>query len=135
MNTEFFNALELLQKEIDPEMRGNGYGIAPIGHQVTVTGVTEILCNVTMTLSLLNGAERDAILEKIRSSFEDYFVELRKKWADSEYLTVRNSYLEAKVLDVDGVLDVQDCLVNEKSGNLVLGADEIPVLGEIGVNV
>lgn len=125
--------LMALQTEIDPETRGLGYGIAPIGHQVTVEGVAEVTCNITMGLSLAEGIVQETVLTDIRMRFEAYFEEMRKKWADSEYLTVRISYLEARALESDGVVDIQNCSINGNSGNLVLGADEIPVLGEIGV--
>ena len=126
--------LEELQAKIDPESRGEGYGIAPIGHRVTVTGVDEVKCDITMNLSLAEGAVQESVLEEIKGIFEAYFEELRKNWAENEYLTVRISYLESRVLDAAGVLDVSDCSINGGSGNLVLGADEVPVLGEIGVN-
>ena len=90
-------------------------------------------CSVTMDISLAEGAVQETVLEDIRSRFEVYFEELRKSWAESEYLTVRISYLEARVLDADGVVDISDCMVNGNGGNTVLKADEIPVLGEIGV--
>lgn len=122
-----------LQKEIDPESRGDGYGIAPIGHQVTVEGVKEVTCSITMGISLAEGAVQETVLADIQSRFEAYFEELRKSWAESEYLTVRISYLEARALEADGVVDISDCMVNGNGGNTMLGTDEIPVLGEIGV--
>lgn len=122
-----------LQTQIDPEGRGDGYGIAPIGHQVTVAGVTEVTCGIMMGLSLAEGAVMETVLAEIRERFEDYFAELRKGWAESEHLTVRISYLEARALEADGVVDVSGCSINGGSGNLALGADDIPVLGEIGV--
>ena len=125
--------LAALQTEIDPESRGDGYGIAPIGHQVTVEGVTEVTCAITMTLSLAEGAVQETVLADIQGRYEEYFTELRKAWADSEYLTVRISYLEARALEADGVLDISECSINGGSGNIVLGANEVPVLGEIGV--
>lgn len=122
-----------LQAEIDPEKRGEGYGIAPIGHQVTVEGVTEVPCNITMGITLTEGAVRETVLAEIRSGFETYFEELRRSWADSEHLTVRISYLEARALEVEGVVDVSIAMVNGAAGNTVLAADEIPILGEIEV--
>lgn len=122
-----------LQKQIDPENRGDGYGIAPIGHKVTVAGVTEVNCDITMRLSLVEGAVEETVLADIRSRFESYLEELRRSWADSEHLTVRISYLEARALEADGVLDVSACSINGMGGNRALGADEVPVLGEIGV--
>lgn len=126
--------LAALQTEIDPESRGDGYGIAPIGHQVTVEGVAEVTCGITMSISLAEGAVQETVLADIQSRFETYFEELRKNWADSEYLTVRISYLESRALEADGVVDISDCTINGNSGNMVLGADEVPVLGEIGVS-
>ena len=126
--------LEELQTQIDPESRGEGYGIAPIGHQVTVTGVTEVTCDIMMTLFLAAGAVQETVLADIRERVEAYFEEIRKSWADSTYLTVRISYLEARILDADGVEDISDCSINGNSGNLILGTDEVPLLGEIGVN-
>ncbi|WP_458408023.1 baseplate J/gp47 family protein [Anaerotignum sp.] len=123
-----------LQTQIDPESRGEGYGIAPIGHKVTVEGVAEVICDIVMGLSLAEGAVQETVLEDIRTRFEAYFEEMRKNWADSEYLTVRISYLESRALEADGVLDISDCSINGSSGNLVLGKDEVPVLGEIGVS-
>ncbi|MBQ8733309.1 MAG: baseplate J/gp47 family protein [Anaerotignum sp.] len=126
--------LSELQDRIDPESRGEGYGIAPIGHRVTVDGVTEVPCRISMNLSLAEGAVQETVLADIQGRFEVYFEEMRKNWADSTYLTVRISYLEARALEAEGVVDISDCSINGGSGNLVLGADEVPVLGEIGVN-
>lgn len=122
-----------LQRQIDPEHRGDGYGIAPIGHRVTVAGVTEVSCDISMKLSLVEGAVAETVLADIRSRFEGYLEELRKSWADGEHLTVRISYLEARALEADGVLDVSGCSINGLGGNCTLGTDEVPVLGEIGV--
>ncbi len=123
-----------LQEAIDPESRGEGYGIAPIGHRVTVTGVGEVVCDISMTLSLVEGAVQETVLADIQGRFEAYMEELRKSWADSEYLTLRISHLEARALEAEGIVDISACSINGTSGNLVLGADEVPVLGEIGVN-
>lgn len=123
-----------LQREIDPESRGEGYGIAPIGHRVTVEGVTEVACDINMTISLAEGAVQETVVSDIRKRFEAYLEEMRKSWADSVYLTVRISYLESRALEADGVLDISGCTINGTGGNLVLGADEVPVLGEIGVS-
>lgn len=127
--------LEELQREIDPEKRGEGYGIAPIGHQVTVVGVTEATCNISLSITLAEGAVQETVLAEIRERFEAYFAELRQGWADSEYLTVRISYLESRALEAEGVVDITIRQVNGNSGNTVLAADAIPILGEIEVTV
>lgn len=125
--------VEKLQKEIDPEKRGDGYGIAPIGHHVTVTGVGEEVCNMTVKLVL----ERDTVFENVRESiqaaWEAYFLKLRKTWADQDKLVVRISHLEAAALDVAGVVDIQNTQINGKHENFVLQPDNIPKMGRIEV--
>ncbi len=122
-----------LQMQIDPESRGEGYGIAPIGHQVKVEGVTEMPVQMELQLSLAEGAVMETVLVDVCGKFEEYLEELRRAWADSEYLTVRVSYLESRALDAAGVVDVLACSINGGTGNLVLAANEVPVLGEIEV--
>lgn len=125
--------LAALQKQIDPESKGEGYGIAPIGHRVTVEGVTEVLCNISLRLSLAEGATKESVLAKLTEGFSAYFEELRKGWADNDFLTVRISHLESRALETDGIVDASDCSINGGSGNRILGANEVPVLGKIEV--
>ena len=127
--------LEALQKEIDPEKRGEGYGMAPIGHRVTVAGVTEVKCNVSMEITWQAGADTESGKREIQERIEAYLLELRKAWAESEYLIARISYLESAALAATGVLDVQNCTINGQGSNLQMEADEIPVLGEFEVVV
>lgn len=125
--------VEKLQTLIDPEKRGEGYGIAPIGHRVTVAGVRERVCDISMRLVLTEGCDGEAVLEEIRRLYEAYMAGLRRTWADSARLTVRVSHLEARALEAEGVLDVQECRINGTQGNIALEEEEIPVLGEIEV--
>ena len=104
--------LAALQKEIDPESKGEGYGIAPIGHKVTVEGVTEVRCNIALQLSVAEDVTKGTVLTKLTEGFSAYFEELRKNWADSDFLTVRISHLESRALETDGVVDVSDCGIN-----------------------
>lgn len=125
--------LEEIQTAIDPLEQGLGYGIAPIGHKVTVVGVTERVCNLTAQLILEEDAAAETIKEEIAAAWEAYFLSLRKKWADSEKLAVRISYLESAALEIKGVIDIQNTTIDASPENLILEEDEIPVLGQIEV--
>ena len=122
-----------LQAQIDPEKRGEGYGIAPIGHRVTAEGVTEVPCSITLGMTLAGEAVQEAVLEDMQKRFEGYLEELRKNWADSACLIVRISYLESRALETEGVVDVFDCCINGNNRNLILGENEVPVLDKIEV--
>ena len=54
-------------------------------------------------------------------------------WATSDHLTVRISQIESRILSEcsDMITDIADTQINGKEENLVLGADSIPVRGDI----
>lgn len=124
--------IEDVQEKIDPvSSHGEGVGIAPIGHVVTVVGVTETTVNIESNFTLLESHSWEDVKPNIEKAVSDYFVELSSKWEDSEYVVVRTSHIETRVLDVEGVLDVQHTKLNGQPNNLILGADSIPKLGEV----
>ena len=126
--------LESLQNAIDPQKQGLGYGIAPIGHQVTVAGVEETECRILLKVITEEGYEVDeSMLEEMSQTLEAYFVSLRKEWASGTQLVIRTSYIEARILELTGVLDVEWCAINAESKNWILGADQIPILSGIEV--
>lgn len=136
INSEFAPASEELvqtvQTAIDPEGNaGEGYGLAPIGHVVTVESakVREIVIKTTLTFEPGYGWEN--LQEPLENAVSEYFLELRKKWADSSYLIVRVSQIDTRLLNVPGVIDVQDTLINGSGDNLSLGSYEIPVVGGV----
>lgn len=67
----------------------------------------------------------------IEEAISNYFLELRKEWADVPYLIVRISQIDNRILSVQGIVDVQNTSINDKRNNLNLGKYEIPVLGGV----
>lgn len=121
-----------IQTEIDPtQNNGEGLGIAPIGHVVTVVGVTTVTVNIGFNITY-SGTWTWADLEpQVRTMIDDYFLELAQEWADSDSLVVRITQIESRMLELDGVLDVANTTINGNQSNLTLGADEIPVRGSL----
>lgn len=71
----------------------------------------------------------------IRNSLSQYLLELRKTWEDSLSIIVRISQIEARILNVDGVLDVTNTMINENSSNIEIAQDYLPVLGSVEVQI
>jgi uncharacterized phage protein gp47/JayE len=127
--------IELVQNEIDPVGHsGEGFGLAPIGHVVTVVGIKEKTVNVVTNITYQNGWNWDSTKSYILNAVDEYFKELHKVWDESDNLIVRISQLESKILSCEGVLDVQDTKLNGSSSNLSLAVDEIPVRGTVNGN-
>lgn len=137
INSEYGVASDALvqsvQTAIDPEVHaGEGYGLAPIGHVVKVESAKAKQINIESTLTFEPGYGWSNLQTSLEEAVSDYLLELRKEWADSQYLVVRISQIDNRLLSVPGVLDVQNTSINGDRKNLNLGKYEIPVL--VGVS-
>ena len=91
--------LEEIQTAIDPEQNaGEGLGLAPIGHVVHVTGVTPEEVDIALHLTYASGWDWDAVKSYVEAVIDAYFVELSQDWASSDFLTVRISQIESRIL-------------------------------------
>ena len=121
-----------VQTAVDPtQNQGEGVGIAPIGHVVTVVGVTGTAISVSFKLTFATGYTWDTVKTAVTKAIQDYFVALAKDWANQSGITVRVSQVETKVLSVDGVIDITGTTINGGTQNIVLASDAIPVMGGI----
>ncbi len=121
-----------VQEAVDPERcAGEGYGLAPIGHVVTVRGAVPVPVDVRTVLTFDEGYGWDRLRSSLEDAVSAYLLALRKEWADSAHLVVRISQMETRLLGVPGVVDIQDTRINGSGSNLILGQYEIPVFGSV----
>lgn len=125
--------IDLVQTAVDPlENAGEGVGIAPIGHVVTVEGVLDETVDVAFDLTYQNEWDWEAVKPYVLDTINRYFKELAETWADQEEpLVVRISQLESRILSVSGILDISNTTINEEAANYPLPLDHIPVLGSV----
>ena len=125
--------IDKVQTEIDPEQNhGEGLGLAPIGHTVTVTGAQYVDIAVTANITFAAGWSWESGKSQLVSAVNAYFAELCKDWADTETTIVRISQIETHLLGADCVVDVDSTTINGEAKNIELAADELPRLGSIG---
>ena len=122
--------IKTVQTEIDPTQDGQGIGLAPIDHRVTVDTPEKISVNVTTSVEL-NDVEWGTIETDVKKIIEDYLLELRKNWAKENNITVRIAQIEAKILSIDGVVDISNTKINGKVENLVLDKYQVPIYGGV----
>lgn len=126
--------LEEIQTAIDPEQNaGEGLGLAPIGHVVHVTGVTPEEVDIELHLTYASGWDWEAVKSYVETVIDAYFVELSQDWASSDFLTVRVSQIESRILSEcsNMVTDIGGTKINGQESNLALGPDSIPARGEV----
>lgn len=124
--------IDLVQTTIDPmQNQGQGLGLAPIGHVVTVDGVEATTVNISFSLTFQNGGTWVGVQTQIEEIIDNYFLELKKTWEDNNNLAVRISQLESRILEIETILDIEGTTLNDSDKNLILEADNIPIRGSV----
>lgn len=134
-----------LKELIDPENNsGEGLGIAPIGHKVTIVTPTEVTININANLTLMQGYSLSQVEDNIKIAIGNYINNLRQHWGDSSetntYSTaVYIARVNASILSVEGVANVTGTTINGVEEDLILSENkttqELPKLGEVILNV
>lgn len=140
INNEFNKPSQELVKEVqnvfDPTPnKGKGYGLAPIGHTVTVEAVQEVVINYEIPVVMTAGHEPNEIKEELTKRIEERLKARRKEWTtqdETQFLTVRTSIITSLAVDLDKVVDVGDIKINgQKVKRLDLQPNQIPKLGTV----
>ena len=123
--------IEKVQEQIDPA-KGNGDGVAPIGHEVTISAVSANIINLKATIVCDEGYTIEGLQSQIEKSVDNYFLSLRKKWVnDTAGIAVRKAGVENAIYNLEGVQDVQNVLLNDAAENISLQDTEVPVRGSV----
>ena len=126
--------IDRVQEVIDPEQNaGEGLGLAPVGHVVQVVGVQAEPVDLELHLTYAPGWDWAAAQSYILAVLDAYFAELAASWPDNEFLTVRISQIESRILSgcAAMVADIGGTKINGRESNLQLGVDCIPKRGDV----
>lgn len=137
-----------VQNLIDPVnasgVQGDGLGIAPIDHKVTVVAPEEVTVNITASIVLQVPYEVGQVQPAVEQAIEAYMVELRHDWATpnefNEYaLSVYTSRVTAAIVGVPGISNVTNVRLNGTAADITLQQtgqkQQIPVKGTVTLNV
>ena len=117
-----------VQQAVDPT-GGDGLGIAPIDHAVTVQAAQGLTVNIAADITYADGWSYEECKSLIETAADGYFKALAAKWSDSDRLTVRISYIESRLLDIEGIVDIENTKLNGNAANLTVTGDKVPVRG------
>lgn len=139
LNTEYDVPTEEMVKEVhdvfDPDESGKGYGLAPIGHVVTVTGATAVKLAISATVSLKQGTTIGQVQIPIENAVKEYLKSLRIEWTkqtEKEFISVRAAFILSKILEVPNVIDVIGVRINGLE-RVELATDAVPTFGSINI--
>lgn len=135
--------VSFVQERVDPlEYTGEGYGTAPICHEVLIEGVDSVSIDFSATLTL-SGVTLGQIEPLVEGVFNDYLAEVRKEWVSNNRfsngqlinapLVVRITHIESRILSLEGVQDITGTTLNSMAENITLPT-EIPIKGSVAVH-
>lgn len=137
----------LVQEEIDPENAegetGDGLGLAPIDHKVTVVTPDNLVADIIAQITLMNGFSIGQVQPEAEAAIEEYFLSLRKNWAVGDRLnryavSIYRSRIVAALLTVAGISNVSDVQLNGEDADIELEesgvAQQLPVMGTVTLN-
>lgn len=124
--------ISYVQTAIDPVTnQGEGLGLAPIGHVVTVVGVENETLDLTGEFTFETGYDWSEVETAVVNTVNNYFLELNQDWENQANIIVRISQIETRILNISGIIDIQNVTINGETSNYTVGANNIPVLGTI----
>jgi len=104
-------------------------GKAPVGARVTVEPATSVLINVSATLTIAAGYNADSVKSAVQDNIAAYI----KSLAFTSDNDVRYVRIGQAILDTPGVQDYSNLTVNGGTANVVIGDQEVAVLGSVNL--
>lgn len=149
LNNQFLTPSQTLidevQAAIDPlDAQGDGYGIAPVGHTVTVVAPTTRTINVALNIDTTSNVTVEDVRQKVEAMVEDYFNSVREIWGNinsdnrTYTVTLYRSQIIVALLKIDGITNATNITFDgvDEDVTLVTNAtiEELPMLGVVTIN-
>jgi len=123
------NIVLAVQNYIDPNSSGIGEGQAPIGAYCTVTSATGKAINIVVDIQEDTAYTLAEVLENVEANITTYLQEIAFKQSYVSY-----ARLGLTILNTVGVMDYTTLTVNGTTTNIVIGNEEVAILGSVVVN-
>jgi len=130
-----------LKEQIDPEeSTGQGIGIAPIGHYVTITTPVRQNIKISFDVELEENYTVGNVQSEIETLIENYFISVRKSFGQDSTLAIYRARISEAVLKCPQVLNVTNILLNDVDADVVyndqpvIGEQYLPYISEVIIN-
>lgn len=139
--------ISVVQNKIDPEnadgQQGDGLGLAPIDHVVTIDTPDEVTCNISTTVTVAPGTVLDTLIAPITAAISDYIDSVKRSWSEADdfnryFVNLFISRINSAILNVGGVTNVSNTMINGQAQDLALVetglVQQLPKLGTVTIN-
>ena len=124
--------LNSVKETMDPSLyEGEGMGLAPMGHVLQVNPVTALTVDVSASFTFDDGYSFSILETALKKAVNDYITQQAATWQNSGAIVIRVAVVESALLNVTGVLDIDDVTLNGDDENLTTTAYQVPVFGTL----
>ena len=131
--------IDRVQEIIDPYPHQTGLGQASLDHNILILGVSAAHIGIDARIITSPGNVLGQVYDEALAMIDAYFLSLRQGWERRDRITpkapitVRVAQFISMLINIQGIEDVKDILINGQSGNFTISLDEIPFAGVINL--
>ncbi len=144
------SVVESLQEYIDPATRGYtavvdgktyvvgdglGEGVANLGAHFTAAAAEETRIDISFNAELKSETAIDSAIEETTEAIRNYFKNIVMGTNDTDDILIRLSAIGALISGLPAILDYSELKINGNTENIYPGEDNVPVVGEVTINV
>lgn len=116
--------LNQVKEELDPvEHEGLGYGLMPVGHEVTVETVKHRDIYINAQWETEAGAT--VTLDDVEAAITAYIGEVNKEWENRKTLRLYTAHIISRILAINGVINVVNVTIDGSNQYVDTKEDEI----------
>lgn len=119
------NVVKLVQDYIDPNKNGDGSGVAAIGAVTTVVSANTTLIKVTIRGVKFSG-DVSTLKAEIKDTIDRY---IRQSAFNTDYVSIAK--IGALIIDIDGVMDFKELLLNDAHDSITIDNESCGVLSGV----
>lgn len=119
-NTEL---IESFQNKLDPEAKGLGNGLAPIGAIVTVSTGAEIYISINCSIAILDGYDFNEVYQNIEDKIFEYFKTIVYKKTKISYLQ-----MASVISSINGIDTLTSLNICGMTKDVDISGERIPIL-------
>lgn len=125
-----------IQEYIDPKSEGLGEGVAPIGCIFYAESVVETEVNISFVAELAKGYSLVTVKESAIANLAKHFKDIALNSVDENANSVIQYVKIVSILaNTVGIMDFTELYLNGSSENILVGKDNVAVLGEVDIVV
>ncbi|WP_300781913.1 baseplate J/gp47 family protein [uncultured Acetatifactor sp.] len=126
--------IKKIQEEMDPGSEGLGRGKVLLGSRFFAVAAGQEAVNISFDVVIASGYSLESTKETVRQELIRYMKGIALDTLDEENMVAQYMKVIGILANVAGIKDLANLTLNGLAENVIIEADNVPVLGELTMN-